>query len=328
MKYTTLGRTGITVSRLCFGTMSFGAQADEAMSAQLFTRCREAGINFFDCANVYAKGKSEEILGRLAKGCRDQLVLTSKVGFGMGDTPNDRGLSRRHILQQIEGSLRRLCTEWLDIYFCHCEDALTPPEDTLRTMDNLVRSGKVRCVGVSNWPAWKIGRALGTASERGLSPFQVLQPMYSLAKRIAEMELLPLAKAEGLGVIPYSPLGGGLLTGKYAGGRAVPEARLTANKMYAQRYADPRYQQITDRFTAYAQEAGVNPVTLAVAWVKAHPAVTAPIIGARNVTQLEPSLAAGDYEMTEEQWKAIGALTPPVPVATDRDEERSGKPGL
>jgi aryl-alcohol dehydrogenase-like predicted oxidoreductase len=324
VQYTTLGRTGITVSRLCMGTMTFGREADEATSAALFARCREAGINFFDCADLYAQGASEEILSRLARECRDELVLTSKVGFEAGMAPpNNQGLSRRHILRAVEASLRRMGTEWLDVYFCHRWDGLTPVEETLRALDDLVRQGKVRYVGVSNWMAWQVARTLGEAERLGTTPIHVLQPMYSLVKRTAEVELLPMAQAEGLGVISYSPLGAGLLTGKYAAGVGPSEGRLNVHDMYTRRYAPVRDQGIAERFTAHAQAQGVHPVTLAIAWVKAHPAVTAPIIGARSVEQLEPALAAADYAMSAEERQAISDLTPPVPIATDRDEERS-----
>lgn len=327
MQYTTLGSTGVTVSRLCFGTMSFGQEADEETSARLFARCRDAGINFFDCANVYAGGRSEEILGRLVRGSRDELVLTSKVGMPAGDPPNNRGLSRRYILQQVERSLSRLGTDWLDVYFCHHEDPSTPLEETLRTLDDLVRQGKVRYAGVSNWPAWRVARALGVGERLGLSRLQVLQPMYSLAKRTAEVEILPMARAEGLGVISYSPLGGGLLSGKYRQGRERAEGRLSKNPAYATRYGAAVYQEVADRFCDHASRAGMHPVTLAVAWVKTHPAITAPIIGARSLEQLEPALAAADLTLSEEEWRAIAALSPAPPVATDRDEERSPGPG-
>jgi aryl-alcohol dehydrogenase-like predicted oxidoreductase len=324
MHYTPLGRTGLTVSRLCFGTMSFGGDADEQTSAALFARCRDAGINFFDCANLYSRGRAEEILGSLIRGCRDELVLTSKVGMPMGEAPNSGGLSRRHILQQVEASLGRLGTDWLDVYFCHCEDPRTPIDQTLRALDDLVRQGKVRYVGLSNWTAWRVARALGRCDQLGLAPVDVIQPMYNLAKRTAEIEILPMARAEGLAVIPYSPLGGGLLSGKYVPGRQVAQGRLTSHATYTKRYAQEAYHRIAESFCAYADRRGLSPVTLAVAWVKAHPAVTAPIIGARNLDQLEPSLAAADYEMTPQEWNEIAALTPPVPVATDRDEERDG----
>lgn len=320
MDYTQLGSTGVTVSRLCFGTMSFGGDADEATSAAMFARCRQAGINFFDCANVYSQGKAEEILGRLIRPCRDELVITSKVGIPFGPGPNNRGLSRRHISRMVEGSLRRLGTDRLDVYFCHHYDASTPVDETLGAMDDLVRQGKVLYVGVSNWSAWQIAEALGLCG-RGRAKIAVLQPMYSLAKRIAEVEILPLAKARGLGVISYSPLGGGLLTGKYAPTHRDEHGRLTTNKMYAQRYQSQTYFEVALRFAQYARAAGVHPATLAVAWAAAHPAVTAPIIGARNLEQLESSLAAAEYKMPSEQWREIAALTPPVPPANDRDEE-------
>ncbi|MDD4890411.1 MAG: aldo/keto reductase [Phycisphaerae bacterium] len=323
MQYTTLGRTGIEVSRLCFGTMSFGGDADEATSLAMFNRCREAGINFFDCANIYSKGAAEEILGRCMAGVRDQLVITSKVCIAMGPGGNDRGLSRRHIMLQVEDSLRRLKTDRLDLYFCHHVDPRADVEQTLRAMDDLVRQGKILYPGVSNWAAWQTALALGQADRLSLSRFEALQPMYNLAKRIAEVEILPLARAERLGVIPYSPLGGGLLSGKYSRARRDEKGRLATNKMYLARYGEDANFELAERLTDYAARVGVAPATLAVAWVKANPAVTAPIIGARNLEQLEASLAAGDYEMSEPQWREIAALTPPVPVATDRTEERS-----
>ncbi len=323
MEYTRLGRTGVRVSRLCFGTMSFGGDADEKTSAMMFHRCREVGINFFDCANVYSRGKAEEILGKLIRDCRDELVITSKVCSPMGDGVNDRGLSRRHIMIQVERSLLRLNTDRLDVYFCHHFDPQTDIEQTLRAMDDLVRQGKVLYVGVSNWTAWQVARALGTSERLGLSKIQVLQPMYNLAKRTAEIEILPLAQAEDLAVIPYSPLGGGLLTGKYSRTGKDDKGRLSTNRMYAGRYGADVYYEIAERFGEYAKKRGVSPVTLAVAWVRSHPGVTAPIIGARSVEQLEPSLAAADYEMSPEQYAEISALTPPVPVPTDRDEERN-----
>jgi aryl-alcohol dehydrogenase-like predicted oxidoreductase len=323
MQYTTLGRTGVTVSRLCFGTMSFGGDADEAMSARMFARCREAGINFFDCANVYSAGKAEEILGRLMRDGRDQLVITSKAGMPVKDQPiNGRGLSRRLIFQQIDVSLKRLGTDHLDVYFYHCDDFALPQEEILRSMDDLVRLGKVRYIGASNWSAWRIALALGISERECMNRIAVLQPMYSLAKRTAEVEILPLARAQGLGVISYSPLGGGLLTGKYASAQPA-QGRLTGNAMYAKRYEQETYRQTATRFAEYAAKAGVSPVTLAVAWVKSHPGITAPIIGARNLEQLEPSLAAGDYTLSDQQRQEIAGLTPPVPVATDRDEERA-----
>ena len=323
MDYTTLGASGVKVSRLCMGTMTFGREANEQTSARMFHRCREAGINFFDCANIYAGGRAEEILGGLIKDCRSDLVITSKVGQPVGEAAGERGLSRRHIMQQVETSLKRMGTEWLDVYFCHCFDQAVPLDETLRALDDLVRQGKVRAVGVSNWPAWRIARALGVSERLGIASVSVMQPMYNLAKRTAEVELLPLAQAEGMGVISYSPLGGGLLTGRYSREKKDAAGRLSTHKLYIARYAAGQNYEIAERFTAYATRMGIHPVTLAIAWVKANPAIAAPIIGARSLEQLEPALAAADYRMPPAQWDEIAALTPPVPVATDRDEERA-----
>jgi aryl-alcohol dehydrogenase-like predicted oxidoreductase len=324
MQYTTLGRTGVSVSRLCFGTMSFGGDADVATSSRLFAHCRDAGVNFFDCANIYSQGKAEEILGQLMKGCRDELVITSKVWGQMGKGRNDRGLSRRNILLAAEQSLGRLGTDRLDVYYCHHDDPKTRVEESLRAMDDLVRAGKVVYVGISNWAAWQIARAIGDCERLGLRPISVIQPMYNLVKRTAEIEMFPLAQAEGLAVTPYSPLGGGLLTGKYSRTKRDDKGRLTTNKMYAARYGEEAHLDIAERFCDYAAKVKVHPATLAVAWVKAHPAVTAPIIGARSVEQLAPSLDAADYTMSPEQWNEIAALTPEVPLATDRREEKQG----
>jgi aryl-alcohol dehydrogenase-like predicted oxidoreductase len=321
MEYATLGKTGVEVSRLCFGTMSFGGDADEETSAAMFRRCRQAGINFFDTANVYSQGRAEEILGRLIRSCRDELILTSKVYGQMGKDRNNRGLSRRHIVRAVEDSLRRLGTDRLDVYFCHQFDPTADMEETLRALDELVRQGKVLYPGVSNWSAWQTATALGISRRLHLAPIYVLQPMYSLAKRTVEIEILPLAQAENLAVIPYSPLGGGLLAGKYSTAARDPKGRLVTNQRYAARYGDASYYRLAEDFAAYARTVGVPPATLAVAWVMSHPAITAPIIGARSVEQLEASLAAADYRMSPQQRDQISALSAPVPLATDRAEE-------
>ncbi|NPV07931.1 MAG: aldo/keto reductase [Anaerolineae bacterium] len=321
MQYRTLGRTGVQVSALCFGTMSFGGDADEETSAAMFRRCRDAGINFFDCADVYSRGRAEEILGRLIRGSRDELVITSKVMGQMGEDINSRGLSRRHIMLAAEDSLRRLGTDRLDLYFLHNWDPTQPIEEPLRALEDLTRQGKVVYPAVSNWAAWQIAKGLGIQAQRGWTRFECLQPMYNLVKRQAEVEILPLARAEQVGVITYSPLGGGLLSGKYGTGARPEHGRLVDNSTYASRYGEQRYYEIADRFVAHSRERGLHPATLAVAWVMSHPAVTAPIIGARNLEQLEPSLAAAEVPMTPE-WRAeISALSVEPPPATDRSEE-------
>jgi len=324
MKTRLLGHTGIRVSNLCFGTMSFGGAADESTAAAMYHRCREVGINFFDCANVYSSGVAEEILGKLIKAERDQLVITSKVGFPMGEGVNDRGLSRRNILASAEASLKRLGTDRLDVLFVHTFDPDTPMEETLRALDTLVRDGKVLYTGVSNWAAWQIALSLRISACEGLPAFACIQPMYNLVKRQAEVEILPLAVSEDLGVISYSPLGGGLLTGKYGTSRKPDQGRLVDNTMYATRYGNAQYYETAERFEAFAREQDISPATLAVAWVAANPAITTPIIGARNLGQLEDSLAAVDYPMTPDLYAEITALSPTPAPATDRTEEQKG----
>lgn len=322
MKYPLLGRTGVRVSELCFGTMSFGTTADETESAAMFHRCLDVGINFFDCANVYGSGRSEEILGDLIQGKRDELVITSKVFGNVGDDINSRGLSRRHMKTAVEDSLRRLKTDRLDLYFVHQFDEDTPIEESVRALDDLVQQGKILYPAVSNWAAWQIMKGLGVSYREGLARFECIQPMYNLVKRQVEVEILPLAQEEEIGVIPYSPLGGGLLTGKYGVDQRPSQGRLIENDMYTNRYGEDFYFEIADRFTAYANERDIHPATLAVAWVLRHPGVTAPIIGARSVDQLEASLNAVDVEVSSSMWQEISELSYQPPLPTDRREEQ------
>lgn len=323
MDYRFLGRTGVRISRLAFGTMSFGGDADEATSAALFARAREAGINFFDCADVYAGGRSETILGRLVAGCRDEVVLATKAYFPTGADPNARGSSRYHLVRAVEASLKRLGTDRIDIFFLHRHDDVTDPEDTLRALDDLVRQGKILYVGASNFAAWQVAKGLGVQQRRGFAPFVCVQPMYNLVKRQAEVEILPQAAAEGLGVVPYSPLAAGLLSGRYGRDRRPPAGRLVSNAMYQTRYGEAAYYEVAERFATLAAEWGHPPAALAIAWVASHPAVTAPLLGARDLAQLEACLGAADITLTPEQRAAIGALSPTPPPATDRNEETS-----
>ncbi len=323
MRQVPLGSTGIFVSELCFGTMTFGRESDEATSGALYARCREAGIDFFDCANVYAGGDSERILGKLIANERDQVIVTSKVYFPMGEGPLSSGYSRAAIAYQAEQSLKRLGTDYIDLYFLHHFDESTPIEDALRALDDLVRQGKIRYPAVSNFAAWQIARALGDSARLGLAHFRCVQPMYNLVKRQAEVELLPMAEVEGLAVVPYSPLAGGILTGKYGRRDEEVEGRLKESDMYAKRYAEPSYFEAARGLRDIAEERGHHPASLAVAWVARHPAVTDPIVGARNLEQLEPSLASTEIDMDDELYARISALTPAPPLATDREEERS-----
>ena len=321
MDYRQLGRTTLKVSPLCLGTMTFGREADREMSAAMFRRCREAGINFFDCADIYAQGESEKILGELIRDCRDEVVVTSKVYYAVGRKLQPVGLSRSYILSAVEASLKRLGTDRIDIYFAHHFDETTPLEETLGALDELVRHGKIRFAGASNFAAWQIEKALGISAGQGWARFECIQPMYNLVKRQAEVEIFPMAQAEKLGVITYSPLGGGLLTGKYADGRPSSTGRLSTDDIYQRRYGDRWMHESVQAFIRLAKECGADPVSLAVAWAAHHPAVTAPIIGARNLEQLDASLASLKVEMTTGLYREISALMPTPAPATDRSEE-------
>ncbi|CAN5484925.1 aldo/keto reductase [soil metagenome] len=319
MKYKLLGRTGVQVSQLCFGTMSFGGDADEPTSAAMYKAVRDAGINFFDTANEYNKGVSEEILGRLAREHRNDLVITTKVNAQIRPDPNARGTSRRHMIEAIEGCLRRLQTDRIDVLFLHRYDTLVPIEESMRGLEDLVRAGKVIYPAVSNWSAWQTQRAVGLQERNNWARLQVIQPMYSLVKRQAEVEILPMAEHNGIGVIPYSPAAAGLLSGKYFG---QASGRLTTNKMYEARYGEEWAFETAEKYVALCQAKGLHPVSAAIAWVAAHPAITAPIIGARNLDQLKDSLASIDVAMTPELRTEIADLSRTPPPATDRLEEQ------
>src|SRR5688572_24637946 len=319
MHYRVLGRTGVQVWQLCFGTMSFGGDADPSAAAAMYRACRDAGVNFFDTANNYNEGRSEEILGQLMRGEREDLVVATKCFTPVGKDRNARGGSRRHVTRALEQSLKRLQTDRVDVLFLHQIDPLTPLEETLRAFEDLVRAGKVVYPGLSNHAAWQTQAALGIQARRGWAPLQILQPMYNLVKRQAEVEILPMAQANGLGVIPYSPGGGGLLTGKYADASA--QGRIAANKMYADRYGEPWMHEVAAKFAAFCRQRGLHPMSVALAWVGAHPAVTAPIVGARNVEQLGASLDSVKVDMTPALRAEISALSCTPPPATDRLEE-------
>ena len=323
MIYRFLGKTGVKVSMLSYGAMSFGGDADEAGSGALFKACRDAGVNIFDCADMYALGRSEEILGRLIKDCREEVLITSKVYFATSKDVNAMGASRRRVMYAVEASLRRLQTDRIDIYYIHRFDDRTPLEETLRAFDDLVRQGKVVYTGASNFAAWQVAKGLGISAKDGLAAFACIQPMYNLVKRQAESEILPMAASEGLGVFPYGPLAGGLLSGKYGVGRRPDSGRLLTNKVYETRYKDVLNFEVADKFTAFARQRGFDPAALAVAWAAAHPAVTAPIIGARSTDQLATLLQAVSIPMTPELRAEISALSPEPAPATDRNEERT-----
>ena len=318
MDHRLLGRTGVRVSRLCLGTMSFGGDADASEATKMYRACRELGINFFDCADQYNKGRAEEILGELARGHRDEIVITTKCFNPSGPDLNARGNSRRHITRALEASLRRLATDRVEVLFLHQTDSLTPIEESLRALEDLVRAGKVLYPGLSNHSAWMTQRALDLQERNAWARLQVIQPMYNLVKRQAEVEILPMAAANAVAVTPYSPAGGGLLSGKYSNKET---GRLTTNKMYTARYGEEWMHEVAARFAAFCRQRGMHPVSAAVAWVAAHPAVTAPIVGARSLAQLQASLDALKIDMTAALREEISALSRTPPPATDRSEE-------
>lgn len=320
MKYVSFGKTGIRVSELCLGTMTFGNEADEDTSREIMDRAFDSGVNFFDTADVYTHGTTEEIVGRWLDGRRQEIVLASKVHFPTGKGVNERGSSRLHIIQGVENSLRRLRTDYLDVLYLHHWDDKTPIEESLSAMTHLVQQGKVLYCGVSNFSAWQTMKAIACARATGCAPMAVIQPMYNLVKRIAEVEILPMAESEGLAVCPYSPLAAGLLTGKYHRGE---RGRISHHPMYRERYKDHAYMEAAGRFVDHAQSLGFTPATLAVAWVLSHPTVTAPIIGARNVEQLDVALAGCELELSEEARASISVVSPEPPRATDREDPKA-----
>jgi aryl-alcohol dehydrogenase-like predicted oxidoreductase len=308
MEYRQLGGTGIHVSELCLGAMTFGREADPPTSRAIVDRFLDAGGNFVDTADVYSRGVSEEITGRALGKRRDDVVLATKVRFAMGDGPNDVGASRGRIRSGIEASLTRLGTEWVDLYQIHCWDARTPLEETLSTLDDLVREGKVRYLGASNYTGWQLAKALGMSARRGWEPFACLQPEYSLVSRGAERELLPLCREEGLGVIPWGPLGGGLLTGKYRPDDSAPEGTRAGDDeegTHVRYRMDDRAWSIVDAVGKVAAETGKSPAQVALNWVLHRRGVTSPIVGARTVEQLDDNIGATGWELEKDHRRAL-----------------------
>jgi 1-deoxyxylulose-5-phosphate synthase len=302
MQHTRLGRTGLTVSRLCLGTMTFGYQCDEATSFAILDRALEAGISFLDTADMYplggdgtTVGRTEEIIGRWMKGRRDDVIVATKCFGPMSRRPWDRGSSRKHIMEAVDASLRRLDTDSIDLYQIHFYDAEVTHDETLSALTDLVRSGKVRYIGCSNYLAWELARAIGRSETLGICRFDSVQPRYNLLYRSIERELLPLCAAEGVGVIPYNPLAGGFLSGKHQRGEPTEGSRFTlgtAAGRYQERYWHDKQFDMVDLLRPIAAEAGVSVATLALQWVFANPVITAPIVGASRPAQLDDAIAA------------------------------------
>ncbi len=320
MQITTLGNTGLSVSRLVLGTMTFGLQTDEETSRKILDTASEGGINFLDAADVYplggglsTVGRTEEIVGRWLKGKRERFIVATKAVGKVGASPWDQGASRKHLLDAIDHSLRRLGTDYIDLYQLHSDDKNTPLEETVEALDVIVRSGKARYIGVSNFLAYRLALALGHAEARRLARFVSVQPRYNLLFREIERELLPLAREQGIGVIPYNPLAGGLLTGKHQKQTGpTPGTRFTlgtAAERYQDRYWHDRQFATVAAYQKLVSERGLSPTTVAVAWVLANPAITAPIIGASKPEQLADTLKAAELKLDPELSTRLDELT-------------------
>lgn len=323
MRYQSLGPTGVLVSEICLGTMTFGegwgfGGIDEAQADAIVGRSIEAGINFIDTADVYSEGQSEVLLGKALAGARrDQVVLATK-GFGrMGTGANDAGLSRLHLIRACEASLRRLGTDRIDLYQIHGWDALTPIDEVLEALDLLVRSGKVLYLGFCNLAGWQIGRALGRSEAAGLSRFVSAQMYYSLVGRDVEHEVVPACLSDRLALLPWSPLAGGFLTGKYRRGQAEHPAgsRFATSKFGEFPPVDKELGfTVVERLVQLSERLGTTPTSLAIHWLLRRPAVTSVIVGIRRLEQLEANLAATTLEVPAEELAALDALTAPAPL--------------
>ena len=313
MKIRKLGRTGLKVSKLCLGAMTFGNAewgCDEETSKRIVDRFLDAGGNFIDTADVYSTGVSEQILGRALGARRSSVVIATKVAGPMGSGPNEVGLSRSHILAGVDASLRRLGTDYIDLYQVHFYDPTTPLDETMSALDDCVRSGKVRYLGCSNYSAWQVMKANALARERAAARFDALQPEYSLACRHIEREHLPLCREEGIGVIPWSPLAGGLLTGKVRRGAPPPAgSRLATSPLSKARLESETNLDIAERVIEVAERIGRSPSQVALAWVNQQPGVTSPIFGARTLEQLEDNLASVELRLDDEALKRLDEVS-------------------
>ena len=305
MQYKKVGRTGLKISEIALGTMIFGQQVDEAESTKIIDLAFEKGINSFDTADGYASGRSEEIVGKALKNKRHSVVLASKVSSRQGPGHNDSGLSREHILQAVENSLRRLGTDYLDIYYAHTPDYTTPIEETLRAFDYLVRQGKVRYVACSNYRAGQLVRALAVSEQHNLARFDCIQTVYNLITRDIETELLPTCADEGVGVVVYNPLAGGLLTGKHNGNQPpTADTRFGQNPMYLERYWSPINFKAVEHLKQIAAAYNRKPAQFALAWVLGNPGIASAIVGASSAAQLAENLGALDVKLSPDETKA------------------------
>jgi aryl-alcohol dehydrogenase-like predicted oxidoreductase len=307
MQYRNMGRTGLKVSRICLGAMNYGDPVSETESISIMKRAFAAGVNFIDTANIYAATKSEEIVGKGVKGDRHSYVIATKVGTPVGPGPRDVGLSRKHIMQAAEDSLRRLQTDYIDLYYAHIPDFDTPLEETLRAMDDLVHQGKVRYLGCSNFSAWMLGKALRISEVQSLARFDCIEPPYNLLTRDIEMELLPLCAEEGIGICAYNPLAGEMLTGRHQFGKPPAEGRFT-HEMYGPGYLERYWSEVNfkavERIKEIADGRGISLPQFALAWVLNSEVVTSVLSGTTASDQLEENLGAIDIVLSPEELKA------------------------
>ena len=313
MEYVNLGRAGVKVSPVCLGTMMFGGATNESDSIAIMHKAFDLGVNFVDTANIYNAGESEVVVGKAIADRREKVILATKGRQFMGQGPNESGASRVHLMHELEASLRRLNTDYIDVYYQHTPDDETPIEETLRTLDDMVRSGKVRYIACSNFRAWRLCEALWTSDKLNLNAFVCVQPLYNIVNRDIEVELLPLCQEHGVGVVPYSPLARGILTGKYKPGESYPEGSRASRN-------DPRMMQaeiressfeIAQQITGYCEKNGVVPSRFALAWCLANPIITSVIIGPRTMEQFEDNMGFLDVTVNDADEEFINNLVPP-----------------
>jgi len=335
MELTRLGNTGMKVSRVCLGTMTFGNQADEATAFSIMDAAEAAGVTFFDTADAYPlggdpdmRGRTEEFIGRWMRerGARERIVLATKARNPMGSGPNDAGLSRKHLISACEASLRRLGTDYIDLYQMHAPDPETPIEETLSALDDLVRAGKVRYIGCSNYPAWRLAQALMTSERRGYARFVSAQPRYNMLFRMIEDEILPLCQAEGLGVLVYNPLAGGMLTDRYTAGQAVEAGTRFSLKysgqLYQRRYWTEDIFDVVGRLRDFMQQRGKRLQQVALAWTLRQPGITSAIIGASKLQQLQDTLGGVDLTLDDEEMAACDDVWYQLPRQRDLEVTR------
>ena len=313
MEYSVLGNSGVEVSRLCLGAMMFGSPTDESDSIKIIERAFEAGINFIDTANVYNAGESERIVGKAVKAFRDDVLIATKVSGAMGEGLNRSGTSRHHIMMAVEDSLRRLDTDRIDLYYLHRWNALTPIEESLRALDDCVRQGKVRYIAGSNFDAWRLCEAWWTSDRMNLEKFVCLQPLYNIVNRDVEVELLPFCKAYNVGVVSYSPLARGVLTGKYLPGQPPPPGSRAArqDRRILQTELREESYEVAQKLQPLAAAHGKTLAQFALAWTLANPTITSVIIGPKSIEQLEDNLGCLDCAISAEDEAAVDQLVPP-----------------